>query len=114
MKRDWQSLQGIMNELLSNSFKAGASNMESKIKIEKDKYVVWVKDDGRGLSGETLEVVQNNLSQPRRYEIEEYYGHLAGRTVKGSGLNIVGMMIDDYHLKTEEGKGTEITIFIKR
>jgi len=114
MKRDWQSMQGILNELLSNSFKAGATNVESKIKIEKDKCVVWVKDNGRGLSGETLEEVQNKLSQPRRFEIEEYYGQLAGRTAKSSGLNIVGMMIDDYILETEEGKGTEITIFVER
>ena len=112
MRFEWRKIKGLLDELISNSFKAGATVLESKIADKDDKFVVRVKDNGKGMSEEILKKAKNLLGQPRRDELEEYYGELAGRTAKSSGLSIVGMMIDDFVIESKEGEGTEITLII--
>ncbi|OWZ82674.1 ATP-binding protein [Natranaerobius trueperi] len=114
MKKTNQKIKGILDELLSNSFKAGATNIESKITSKDNKHVVYVKDNGKGMESDILEKAKEKLGQPRRDELEDYYGDLAGIAARNSGLTIVGMMIDDYVLISEPGKGTEITVIIDK
>ncbi|ACB83913.1 ATP-binding protein [Natranaerobius thermophilus] len=112
MTARWKRIKGLMDELITNSFKAGATVLESKIMDEDDKHIVYVKDNGKGMSEEKLEQAKKLLDQPRRDELEEYYGELAGRTAKNSGLSIVGMMVDEFEIKSEKGQGTEIKLII--
>ncbi len=51
--------------------------------------------------------------QPRRAELEEYYGSLAGECSMGRGLAMVGMMTDEASIKTKVGEGTEIKVAMR-
>ncbi len=112
MAAEWRKIRGILDELLNNSFQAGATVVESRIIDDGDAFTIIVKDNGRGMSEQVREMAEEMLGQDRRRELEEYYGHLAGKTAKSSGLTIVGMMVDEYTLETEKGVGTEITVRI--
>lgn len=107
-----RKLKGLLDELISNALKAGATEIESKISEKEDHYLVYVKDNGRGMSEKKLASAHKLLNQPRRDELQEYYGELAGRTAKNSGLSIVGMMIDEYKLHSEKGQGTEVSLIM--
>ena len=109
---DWRKLKGILGELVSNSFQAGATLLESKIEDQGDRVSIYVKDNGHGMSKEILEKARKLLSYPRRHELEEYYGNLAGKSVKSSGLSIIGMMTDDFEIQSEKGLGTEVCVII--
>ena len=112
MASEWRKLRGILDELISNAFKAGATILESRIEDQGDRVIVYVKDNGHGMSEDILDKAKKLLSYPRRYELEEYYGNLAGKSVKSSGLSIVGMMSDEYIIESERGTGTEISVII--
>ncbi len=112
MAKEQRRIKGLLDELITNSFKAGATDLESRITDDGDKYIVYVKDNGKGMSEKQLEEAKKLLDQPRRDELEEYYGELAGRTAKSSGLSIIGMMIDDFLLESIPEQGTEVTLYI--
>ena len=114
MAAEWRRIRGILDELINNSFEAGATVVESRIEDVGDHFIIHLKDNGHGMSPEVLEKAGKMLSQPRRRELEEYYGNLAGKTAKNSGLMIVGMMVDDHEISSEEGVGTEITVVVNR
>ncbi len=114
MAAEWRRIRGILDELINNSFEAGATVVESRIEDGGEYFSIHLKDNGHGMSPETLEKAREMLSQPRRRELEEYYGHLAGKTAKNSGLMIVGMMVDDHEILSEKGVGTEITVVINK
>lgn len=112
MAKERRRIKGLLDELITNSFNAGATDLQSRITEEDDKYTVYLKDNGKGMTAEQLEKANQLLDQPRRDELEEYYGELAGRTAKSSGLSIIGMMINDFELKSIPGEGTEISLYI--
>ena len=114
MARQWRRIRGILDELINNSFQAGATVVDSRIEDQGDQFWVCVKDNGRGMSAELLEKARKLLSQPRRHEMEEYYGNLAGRTAKSSGLTIIGMMTDDFTIDSTPGEGTLVKVCIKK
>ncbi len=112
MTSEWRRIRGILDELINNAFEAGAKSVRSDIEDEGDRFTIRVRDDGRGMSPETLDRANKLLSEPRRRELEEYYGHLAGKTAKSSGLTIVGMMVDEHSISSKEGLGTDITVVV--
>ncbi len=114
MTAEWRRIRGILDELINNAFEAGATSVRSDIEDEGNRFIVRVRDNGRGMSPEIRERANKLLSEPRRRELEEYYGHLAGKTAKSSGLTIVGMMVDEHTLSSEEGRGTDITVVIRK
>ncbi len=114
MAAEWRKIRGILDELINNSFQAGATHVNSSIDDNGDKFTICVTDNGRGMSPEVKAKAESMLGQPRRPELEEYYGHLAGKTAKSSGLTIVGMMVDDYTLESEKGVGTEVTVVVRK
>lgn len=108
-----QHVRGIIDELIKNSMKAKASRIDTSIELEGNEVKITVKDNGQGMNEESLEVVRKKLNQCRRYELEEYYGSLAGESSMGSGLSLVGMMTDSANVETEEGKGTTVEIVMR-
>jgi len=105
-----EKLQGIVKELMSNSLDADATDVDVSVKIEKDKTVITVKDNGSGMNPEAADQVRKVLHQERRDEIENYYGILAGNSMTASGLNLVGMLVDDATVESRLGEGTSITV----
>jgi len=107
-----RNIRGILDELFNNAIKAGATNIEASVNFDGNQVVIRVKDNGEGMDEEQLKEVEKMLSRPRREELEDYYGSLAGQSFQGTGLALVGMMTDKAEIVTEPDKGTEITLYI--
>lgn len=105
-------LRGIVDELVSNALNAGAKKVDVQIKNQSDHFEVRVDDDGSGMNLEQIREVEALLQQPRRGELEDYYGDLAGVSGFGSGLTIVSMLVDEAEVKSVLGRGT--TIWVRR
>lgn len=115
MKEENSKLQGIVNELVSNALNAKASDVVVHIKREtEDNTVISVKDDGEGMDKKTAEQVHHLLNQPNKTEYEDYYGNLTGNPMSSSGLNIVGMLVDEATVVSKEGEGTTITVYRRK
>ncbi|MFP4200846.1 MAG: ATP-binding protein, partial [Clostridia bacterium] len=68
MTSEWRRIRGILDELINNAFEAGAKSVRSDIEDEGDRFTIRVRDDGRGMSPETLDRANKSLSEPRRRE----------------------------------------------
>ncbi|NLC43765.1 MAG: sensor histidine kinase [Clostridiales bacterium] len=110
MKSTTERIQGIIAVLTNNSLNAHATDISVSINRDDERFVVNVKDNGAGMDGKTLEKVRQMLNQPHRYELEDYYSGLAGNSITATGLNIVGMLIDEAVVESVEGQGTTITV----
>ena len=106
-------VRGIVDELMNNSIKAGATQVDVRVEMKEGEIIIWVKDNGRGMDAEKLAKIKKALDQPRRDELEEYYGALAGESMVGTGLSLVGMMTDRAEISSEPNKGTEMRLFRK-
>lgn len=113
MKSDRKSIRGIVDELMDNALKARANSVQVEVESQGKEVMIRVTDDGEGLFGEELEKARGKLAQPRRYELDQYYGSLAGKSALGSGLSIIGMMTDRAEIQSRPGKGTVITVYMK-
>lgn len=105
-----QHIRGIIDELIKNSIKAKATKIDTSIEIEGNFIKISVIDNGKGMSQERLNLARKRLYQQRRYELEDYYGALAGDGSVDDGLSLVGMMTDEAEIFTEEGKGTTVKV----
>lgn len=110
LRSEKSKIQGIVKELMSNSLNAEATEIKVQVDRGKEKTVIKVTDNGKGMDEKTLKGVLDLLNQPRRDELEDYYGGLAGNSQTASGLNIVGMLVDEAKVFSEEGKGTTVEV----
>ena len=94
-------IKEAVGALVENSLNAGAKKVTSKVEDENGKYTVFVKDDGHGMNEETKEKVKNLLEKKEE------------KKDSSSSLEQLVNYINDFHLATREGAGTEITISIK-
>lgn len=105
---------GIVDELVSNALQAGATRINVHIENQADYCEVQVNDNGKGMNPDQARQVEALLRQPRREELEEYYGDLAGVSGYGSGLTIIGMLVDEAEVDSEPGRGTVIRVMRRR
>ncbi len=110
MRSEKSKIQGIVKELMSNALNADATEVKVNVKREEDKTEITVTDNGRGMEESILSQVNDLLNQPRRDELEDYYGGLAGNSQTASGLMIVGMLVDVAQVESEPNKGTSVTV----
>lgn len=110
MRSEKSKIQGIVKELMSNSLNAEASEIKVAVQRESDKTVVAVSDNGTGMDSKTVHQVMELLNQPRRDELEDYYGGLAGNSQTASGLSIVGMLVDEAKVESKLKKGTTVKV----
>ena len=113
MKSDYMKILDIVCELISNSLNAKSSEVNANIKLDSDKFVITVKDNGKGMDEDKLKEIRRVLNQPQREVYEEYYSGLAGNFSTDSGLNIIGFLIDEAHVESGP-EGTTITIVRKK
>ncbi|WP_353892714.1 ATP-binding protein [Proteinivorax hydrogeniformans] len=114
MKSEKSKIQGIVKELVSNSLNAEAEEINVTINNKRDYTKITVSDDGKGMNEKILDEVNGILNQPRRDELEEYYGDLAGNTGSASGLNIVSMLVDKGQAASKREVGTKISVLRKK
>lgn len=105
-----KKIKGIVKELLSNALEAESSDINIDIKRASDQTIITIKDDGNGMNNDALHQVRNVLNQPRRNDIEEYYGGLAGNSPTSSGLNVVSTLVDEAEVNSRLGKGTIVKV----
>ena len=103
-------IRGIVNELVKNALDAEARGIDVQIKNRRDYFEIQVEDDGKGMDPHQVEMVVDLLEQPRREELEDYYGDLVGVSGFGSGLTIVSLMVDEAEVKSAVGRGTTIRV----
>lgn len=112
MNSSERKILGIVCELISNSLKAESSDISVTIKTETERFVITVKDNGKGMDEKTLKEVRRILNQPLKEVYEEYYSGLAGNCYSDSGLNIVGFQVDKAEVESSP-QGTIITVMRK-
>ncbi|WFA08593.1 ATP-binding protein [Tissierella sp. Yu-01] len=112
MNSNERKILGIVCELISNSLKADSSDISASINRDEEKFVITVKDNGKGMNEKTLKEVRRILNQPLKEVYEEYYSGLAGNCYSDSGLNIIGFQVDKAEVESSP-EGTKITVIRK-
>ncbi len=110
MSGEKEKIEGIVMALLANSLNSKASKIGVNVERDDISTTITVEDNGRGMNDKTIKIVKTTLNQPRRDEVEEYYGCLAGNCNCGSGLTIVGMLVDEAQVESKENEGTKIIV----
>jgi len=113
MKVEKRFIKGIIDELLANALESGAEKIDISVEQLPDTLRISVSDNGKGMPNELRERVFITLNQERRGEFDHYYGELAGESIVGRGLNIVGMMVDHAEVESAVGEGTTVTVYRK-
>jgi PAS domain S-box-containing protein len=105
IKGDPRQLREVFHNLIDNAIKHGeADEIEISSEKKKDSYIIYVKDNGRGISKE---------------EIDKIFDMGYSKTGTGFGLTIVKKIVEAHggsiSVRSEEGKGTifEIVFPIK-
>ncbi|MCR3922369.1 MAG: ATP-binding protein [Firmicutes bacterium] len=111
MYKERMHIKGIVIELMNNALKADATDVNISIRKLTDEVEIRVVDNGKGMTHEQNLVVKRKLEQPRRDELEDYYGALAGESMIGTGLGLVGMITDRAEVHTALGEGTTIAVY---
>lgn len=109
---DWGPMLGIINALMRQALRGKATRIAVNLEHCEDMARIEVTDNGTGADQDELAIMLTKLNQPRREELAEYYGMLAGRSV-GDSLSIVGMMTDHVDVHSAVGRGTEVCVHMR-
>jgi signal transduction histidine kinase len=104
-------IRGIVDELMSNAIKAKATQIDIRISQSDEEIQISVSDNGVGMDDKQLYTVKERLNRGRRDEMEEYYGFLAGESMVGTGLGLVGIQTDRAEVTSAPNQGTKITVY---
>ena len=110
MKHTNQRNIKIVTELMSYCYKHGSDSVHIDINKENKKIIIFIRAQMCCISKEDLELLQTLLHAPRCHEMEEYYWNLTGDNDIDSELTLVGMMIDEAHIKYIDGEYLEMTL----
>lgn len=106
LRNNLETIKGIVEELLCASLKRGATKIDIGYEELDHELHISLTDNGKSLQPKELAQIRKLLNQPRRMEIENYYGQLAGEWMAGKGLDLVGMMVDRAEVEPGE-RGAE-------
>lgn len=112
MRSEKNKIKLIVDELITNSVDADATDVDINVSRTENEIIIKVVDNGVGMSEKDLEDARKLLQQPFRKDLEEYYGQVAGMESSKGGLNIVGMQVNHAEIESIEGEGT--TVIVKR
>jgi signal transduction histidine kinase/ligand-binding sensor domain-containing protein/DNA-binding NarL/FixJ family response regulator len=112
VKADPLAIDRIINNLLDNALKYNRSGGSIHILLSADEYnvILKVKDTGKGIAEEPLKKIFDPF-----YQSSHRKQHIQGI---GMGLSIVKQIVEnlkaEIFIDTEEGRGSEFTIFFKK
>ncbi|MDP4089803.1 MAG: ATP-binding protein [Bacillota bacterium] len=108
---DADKIERIMLNLLSNAFKYSqrGGRIEVNFTDKGSELLISVKDNGEGISEESLEIIFQRFGQANRSLSRKYEG-------SGIGLYLVKSFVEMHNgkitVRSEEGKGTEFEILL--
>ncbi len=96
----------IIEELTMYFISLGATDINSNLKIDKDKAILTFDSDYNVEYEGNLHSLEKYLNEPRNDEMEDIYWELAGSGDPGesSQLLLVGMMIDKAEILIDAGR----------
>lgn len=100
MRKKYTTIKETIGKLMENSLEAGATEITSKVENENGKLTVFVKDNGHGMDRETMDKVKKMLETKKD-------------KAEPSSLEKLKNHLEDFHLASREGAGTEITLLLK-
>lgn len=111
MAFDYDKIERIMLNLLSNAYKYSNSNGQIKVNLEsrEEEIVITVEDEGDGINKDKLDIIFERFGQANRSLSRQKEG-------SGIGLYLVKSFVEMHNGKITvssiEGKGTKFTIII--
>ncbi len=102
-------IMGILDELVKEAMRSGASKVDIQLEDRQDEVVITVKDNGQEMKPEKVDEIRHALQQPRHDEIEPYYHELLGQVFHGPGYALLGQMVDSGQVQTSKD-GTTIRV----
>lgn len=96
----------IIEELTMYFISLGATDINTSLKIDKEKAILTFDSDYNVEYEGNLQSLEKYLNEPRNDEMEDIYWELAGSGDPGesSQLLLVGMMIDKAEILISEGR----------
>ncbi|MGE5652863.1 MAG: ATP-binding protein [Bacillota bacterium] len=102
-------IMGILDELVKEAMKSGASKIDISLEDQPDEVIIIVKDNGQQMERDKVDEIRRALEQPRHDEIEPYYHELLGQVFHGPGYALLGQMVDSGQVNTSQ-EGTTIIV----
>ena len=107
---DYDLIRSVLINLIENSMKAGARHITVKgVQGEKDAFTFKVADDGMGIPADKVSRVKEAFYMVDKSRSRAEHGAGLGLSLCDRIVRLHGGTMD---ITSEEGKGTEITVFI--
>lgn len=107
---DYDLIRSVLINLIENSMKAGARHITVKgVQGEKDAFTFKVMDDGLGIPADKVSRVKEAFYMVDKSRSRAEHGAGLGLSLCDRIVRLHGGTMD---ITSEEGKGTEITVFI--
>ena len=107
---DYDLIRSVLINLIENSMKAGARHITVKgVQGEKDAFTFKVMDDGMGIPADKVSRVKEAFYMVDKSRSRAEHGAGLGLSLCDRIVRLHGGTMD---ITSEEGKGTEITVFI--
>ncbi|MBN1582548.1 MAG: hypothetical protein JXA89_17700 [Anaerolineae bacterium] len=114
MLKQKQKITHLMDELLHYVLETEPEQVVITIKDLPDRVQMSIDQVGTPRDEQECRRVERLLNAPRRNELRDYYGGLAGEEDCGScDLRVVSMLIDGGHIEPTE-QGTRLTVWWKK
>lgn len=107
MIHEQDKVQDIVNELVHNAMRSGASKINVAIEDLEHTLRITVEDNGIGMKPNKVSQLLASLNSGRRDELEMF----AGADYTRTGLMMVGIMTDEAEIESTPGEGTKIVIY---
>ena len=107
---DYDLIRSVLINLIENSMKAGAKHITVKgVQGEREAFTFKVKDDGMGIPADKVSRVKEAFYMVDKSRSRAEHGAGLGLSLCERIVRLHGGTMD---IESEEGKGTEITVFI--
>lgn len=107
---DYDLIRSVLINLIENSMKAGAKHITVKgVQGEREAFTFKVKDDGMGIPADKVSRVKEAFYMVDKSRSRAEHGAGLGLSLCDRIVRLHGGTMD---IESEEGKGTEITVFI--
>ncbi len=113
MLKQKTKIVGLLDELLNFALLAEPQKVTFAIEDLGERIQITVQDIGSQIGERECRQAERYLNAPRRNELADYYGGLAGKeSCALCDLRVVGMMVDGGRIETDDA-GTRITVWWK-